>query len=64
MKLKDLKDVITDDSTVYLQTKTQKEPPLYYSSWRACKKDLKPDAWKEKVRLQSYGGIMIVFEDL
>jgi len=59
LKLKDLKDSITDDSSVYLQIND--ELPFYYSSWKKCKEDLKETAWDEEVRLKSYAGILIEF---
>lgn len=59
LKLKDLKDSITDDSSVYLQI--DDGLPFYYSSWKKCKEDLKKTAWDEEVRLKSYAGILIEF---
>lgn len=62
MKLKELKDVIGDNSPVSLQIRGNNELPLLYDSWAELKHDLKPPAWECNVTLHSRAGILILLE--
>jgi len=61
MKLIELKDVIDDESSISLQTKSNSDYPIIYNTWRECKKDIKKVVWDEEVKLCSYAGIQIIF---
>lgn len=66
MKLKELENVIDDNASVSVQTKSNKGKglPLIYDSWKECKESFKDDAWNEEVKLTSYGGIQIYFMNI
>lgn len=61
MRLRELKDVISDDASVSLQVKNSNELPVLYTTWKECKNELKEEAWDMEVNLTSYVGIQIVF---
>lgn len=58
MYLRDLQNVITDDSVVFIVFK-QGETPTFFSSWRECKETLSENTWNRKAELDMTYGIMI-----
>ena len=64
--LRMIKDVIADDSAVYIQMASNGDKilPLYYDTWAEAKGLIKQKAWDEEIELRSFGGIMIMFKNL
>ena len=64
MKLKDLKDIIAEDTPVSIAFVNEDELPFMFNTFKELKEDIKENGWELKVKeLRSSGSILIILDD-
>ena len=64
MKLKDLKDIIAEDTPVSIAFVNEDELPFMFNTFKELKEDIKENGWGLKVKeLRSSGSILIILDD-